>query len=101
MPDDLRTGARAFGDAIVAADAAGLDRWLGRGLAGNAEIHAVVSRARFTASRIVACARIGAQLVVKLRLDGPGPSVVLFTRWALGDDGWRIEAIEPLAPAPA
>jgi hypothetical protein len=100
MPDDLATAVRAFGSALVARDTAGIDRWLGRGVAGRAEVQPAI-RARFAESRIVACARIGEQRVVKLRLDGPGTSLVLFTRWAPGDDGWRVEAIEPIAAPPA
>ncbi|HUG38228.1 MAG TPA: hypothetical protein VML54_14820, partial [Candidatus Limnocylindrales bacterium] len=101
MPDDLATAVRAFGSALVARDAAGVDRWLDRGLAGSAEIEAAISRARFAESRIVAFARIGGQRVVKLRLDGPGTSIVLFTRWVSGDLGWRVAAIEPIAPPSA
>jgi hypothetical protein len=101
MPDELATAVRAFGSALVARDAAEVDRWLARGLAGSAEVQAAISRARFAESRIVACARIGAQRVVKLRLDGSGTAVVLFTRWAPGADGWRVEAIEPIAATSA
>jgi hypothetical protein len=53
--------------------------------------------------RVVACARLGEQRLIKLRLDGAG-AVVLLLRWAPTGDGWRVVALEPVsasAPSPA
>ena len=94
IPDELMSALRALGDALVARDGAGVERWLGPEASWNGEVQAALWQARFSASRIVACARIGRQRVVKLRLEGPEGSLALFTRWAPGAGGWRLEAIE-------
>lgn len=94
IPDELMSAVGALSDALVARDAAGVERWLGREASWDGEVRAALSRARFAASRIVACTRIGQQRVVKLRFEGPETSLALFTRWAPGAGGWRVEALE-------
>jgi hypothetical protein len=65
-------------------------------------VEAALARSRPSMSRIVACARLGEQRAVKLRLDGAGGSVALATRWAPTADGWRATFVElaPGEPAP-
>lgn len=48
---------------------------------------------------IVGCARLGAQRMVKLRLEGPRARLVLQERWTPSSDGWQVAAVEA-APAP-
>jgi hypothetical protein len=47
---------------------------------------------------VVAVARIGRQLLVKIRLEGPSVSATLAARWAGGPEGWRAHALD-VAPA--
>jgi hypothetical protein len=94
IPDDLMGAVRAFADGLVAGDPVTVERWLTPGLAWPEDARAAIDEARPSASRIVACARLGAQRLVKLRLDRPGTSVALATRWAPRPDGWRVEAVE-------
>jgi len=97
IPEDLAAALRAAGDALVAADADAFGRWLAHGVAPGAGVEAAVARSRPSRSRIVACARLGEQRAVKLRLDGADGSVALATRWAPTADGWRATSVD-LAP---
>ena len=94
IPGDLGDAIQSLTDAIVASDAAGIERWLAPGAPWAPEAPAAVRQARVSGSRIVACARIGAHRAVKVRLDGPEASITLSTRWAPGPGGWRATAIE-------
>jgi hypothetical protein len=93
LPDDLRGAVSALGDAVVARDAAALRRWLAGDVSGAAAETALAS-ARFTGHAVVAVARIGHQLLVKLHLDGPALSATLAARWARGPEGWRVHALD-------
>lgn len=100
MPAGLADALRAFGGALGAGDAAAVARWLAPGTDWDiAELGARAPRSY----RIVAFARIGRQCVVKLALDGAGPTVTLQSRWVPGEAGWRAAALEILGhdPAPA
>ncbi|MBI1964058.1 MAG: ferritin-like domain-containing protein [Candidatus Rokubacteria bacterium] len=100
MPAGLADALRAFGGALGAGDAAAVARWLAPGTGWD--IAGLGARAP-RSSRIVAFARIGRQCVVKLALDGAGPTVTLQSRWVPGEAGWRAAALEILGrdPAPA
>ena len=102
IPEDLAAALRAAGEALVAADAGAFGRWLALGVAPGPGVEAAVVRSRPSRSRVVACARLGEQRAVKLRLDGAGGSVALATRWAPTADGWRATFVElaPGEPAP-
>ena len=81
IPDDLQAALRGIGDALVAGDAPAVGRWLAPGVALGPGVGPAVARARPSASRVVACARIGEHRVVKLRVGGATASVALATRW--------------------
>jgi len=94
LPDDLRAAAAALGDALVARDAAGVRRWLAGDSVWSEADDSMLTAARFTRHEIVATTRIGRQLLLKLRLDGPEGSVTLAVRWAAGPEGWRAQALD-------
>ena len=94
MPDDLRLAVAAMGDALVAGDRAAVRRWLAAEVPEGEAGDAALAAARFTAHAVVAVARIGQQLLVKLRLDGPTLSATLAARWARGPEGWRVHALD-------
>ena len=103
IPAELMRAVGALGDALVARDAAALDRWLVPGVPGR-EAAAALLQMSITTCRIVACARIGQQRVVKLRLDGGEQLPTLVVRWAPRPDGWcpvALEVAHPEAAPPA
>jgi hypothetical protein len=42
----------------------------------------------------VAFTKIGRQRLIKLRLDGPGGSVTVSSRWVPTETGWRAAAVD-------
>ncbi len=50
---------------------------------------------------IVACARVGEQRLVKLRLDGAHGGVTLLLRWVPTGSDWRVAALEAAAASAA
>jgi len=94
-PPGLETALGAFGDALVREDAGDVRRWLAEGSVGEAAA-ATLGGAAFTAHRVVALARVGGHRVVKQRLDGPGGTAVVQSRWVPDADGWRAAAVEVL-----
>lgn len=97
MPDALRSALRAFGDALVARGAGGVSEWLAPGSAGDGGMELSLARVAPHAHQTVAFAKIGQKRVVKIRLEGAGGSATLLTRWALGQEGWRAEALDTIA----
>ena len=100
IPDDLGAAVRGLGDALVAGDGGAVARFLAPGVGLGGGVESAVSRARPSASQVVACARIGAQRAVKLRIAGSGASVALATRWSSTGGAWRATFVE-LAPGEA
>jgi hypothetical protein len=94
LPDDLRAAAAGLGDALVARDTVGVRRWLADDSVWSEAADAMLAAARFSGHEIVATTRIGRQLLLKLRLDGPEGSVTLAARWAPGPEGWRAQALD-------
>jgi hypothetical protein len=94
IPDDLGAALRGLGDALVAGDGCAVSHWLAPGVGLGGGVESAVARARPAASRVVACARVGAQRAVKLRIGGGGASVALATRWRPTEDGWRATFVE-------
>jgi hypothetical protein len=94
LPDDLRAAAAGLGDALVARDAVGVRRWLADDSVWSEAADSLLAAARFHGHEIVATTRIGRQLLLKLRLDGPEGSVTLAARWAAGPEGWRAHALD-------
>lgn len=104
VPADLRVALAALGDAVVRGDWLAAAACLDPGAAGADALGTAGIGREFSGHRVVALARLGRQYLAKLRFDGPGSSVVLLTRWATGDLGWRAAALEVVrvdTPAPA
>ncbi len=93
MPEALENALRAFGDAVVAGDAAALDRWLEAEGAGMGPRLAELGA---RGHRVVAFAKIGQKRVVKIRLEGSGEPLTLVMRWAATPDGWRAETVDAI-----
>jgi hypothetical protein len=97
VPPDLDSALRALGDAIVARDAEGVRRMLLTDGASADAVEALLAMKGLTGHRVVAFTKVGAQRLVKLRLDGAGGSVAVAARWVSGDDGWRAASLEVVA----
>ncbi|MBI4271773.1 MAG: hypothetical protein HY615_15665 [Candidatus Rokubacteria bacterium] len=93
FPPGLEATLRSFGDALARRETDGVRRWLAPECAWDAAATALES-ASFGAHRVVALARVGAHRLVKQRLDGPGGTAVVQSRWVAGDGGWRAVAVE-------
>ncbi len=92
IPEDLEAAMRAFGDALVAADAGALRLFLdtdpdeaildalkGSGLAGHV---------------VVAFAKLGRHRIVKYRLEGRNRAATVNARWEQSERGWRVGAVD-------
>ena len=95
VPDALGAALARFGAALVTGDVAAAGTLVG-GDAREAIRTALQQgpRLAWTEVRTVACARIGRQWLVKLRLAGGAGTVVLQTRWTEESDGWRVAELE-------
>lgn len=92
---DLEVAVRRLADALIARDAAGLRRSCLPGVTSADEIESVLARLTLDRHVMVAFSSVGGQRLVKLRLEGPdGVAVMLVTRWAPGEDGWRAAALD-------
>jgi len=98
LPEPLRAAVQGMGDALVARDGGGVRCWLADPLLWNETAESALAAGRFTSHAVVAVARIGRQLLVKIRLEGPSVSATLAARWAGGPEGWRAHALD-VAPA--
>ncbi len=94
IPDELRAALGSFGDALLARDAAAARRWLAAGVAWDAGVESSLYAVKPAAHRVVAFARLGHHRLVKLSFEGTDGTVTLLTRWAPGDGGWRVAALE-------
>jgi hypothetical protein len=101
VPPELANGLRAFGEALVSGDLAAARRWLGAEVEPIADLEGWLRSAAGGSPRLVACARLGRQRLVKLRVDGAGGDVTLLLRWVPTGADWRIAAVEPIAPPAA
>ena len=90
-----------FGDALVAGDLEAARGWLDPSLAPGPDLEGRLLAARGGRHRVVAFARVGAQRLVKLRVDGDGAGLTLLLRWVPADAGWRIAALEPVTASAA
>ncbi|HEY7654969.1 MAG TPA: hypothetical protein VIG07_19290 [Methylomirabilota bacterium] len=91
----------AFGDALTAGDLAAARRWLASEVALGPELESGLHGARGGRHRIVACARVGEQRLVKLRVDGTRDGITLLLRWVPVREDWRIAAVEPVSASAA
>jgi hypothetical protein len=92
MPVDLEERVRAFGDALVAGDGAGLGRFLDA--APDAALLLALGDVRLARHRLAAFAKLGRHRIVKYRLEGARGTVTLNARWAQGESGWRVGALD-------
>jgi hypothetical protein len=101
IPPALAQALGAFGDALISGDPGAARRWLVPEVEVGAELESRLRRAPGGRHAVVACARVGAQRLVKLRLDG-ADAITLLLRWAPTGSDWRIAALEavssPAAP---
>jgi hypothetical protein len=98
IPEELTVTVDAVAAALVTDGLDGAAPWLARGTAWGPDAIDTIGDQRLSAPRMVACARLGAHWVVKLRLDAPDGSVALALRWGLGVEGWRVRAIDVSRP---
>jgi len=101
LPPGLAEAVTSFGDALVSGDAAGARRWLAPELGLPTEVAAPPARFAGGGHRLVACARVGEQRLVKLRLEGAREAVTLLLRWVPLGAGWQVAALEPVSPSAA
>jgi len=92
IPEDLETAVRAFGDALVAADGAGLRQYLD--CDPDALVLAALQDGRLRRHRLVAFAKLGRHRITKYRLEGEDRAATLNARWEQGADGWRVGALD-------
>jgi len=101
IPPALAQALGAFGDALIAGDPSASRRWLAPEVELGADLESRLRRARGGRHSIVACARVGAQRLVKLRLDGGHDGVTLLLRWVPTGSDWRIAVLEAVSPSAA
>jgi hypothetical protein len=91
----------AFGDALIAREVGAARRWLAPEVELDPHLDGRLHPAQVDRHSIVACARVGAQRLVKLRLDGARDGVTLLLRWVPTDAGWRVAALEAVSASAA
>jgi hypothetical protein len=94
IPEDLESAIRSLGEALIAGDQAGLHRCCLPGVMPAEGVESTLATQTLSSHRIVALASVGRQRLVKLRLEGPDGAVVLVTRWAPDEGGWRAAALD-------
>jgi hypothetical protein len=92
IPEDLETAIRAFGDALVGADATGLRRFLGAD--PEPSMLSALRDGGLDRHRLVAFAKLGRHRIAKYRLEGRGRVTTLNARWEQGEAGWRVGALD-------
>ena len=97
VPEDLESAIRTLGDALIAQDAAGVRRLLLTGTTLGEGVESALLTRDLTSHRMVAFTKIGRQRLVKQRLDGPGGSATVSSRWLLTGDGWRAAVLDVAA----
>ncbi|HZP37042.1 MAG TPA: hypothetical protein VFE48_11220 [Methylomirabilota bacterium] len=93
-----------FGQALTGGDADAARRWLDPAFEPGEDLAGRLAAGRGARPRVVAVARVGAQRLVKLRLDGAADAaggLTLLLRWVPTDAGWRVAALEPVAGSAA
>ena len=95
MAPELARALGAFGEALTAGDASAARRWAVPELELGGDVESGLGRLTGSRHRIVACARVGEQRLVKLRFDAVG--VTLLLRWVPIGSDWRIAVLEPVS----
>ena len=91
----------AFGDALIAADTAAARRWLAPDLELSPDLETRLRALGGGRPSTIACARVGEQRLVKLRLDGAHDAVTLLLRWVPSGSDWRVAALEAVSASAA
>jgi hypothetical protein len=94
----------ALGDSLIAGDTTAARRWLTPEVELGPDLETRLRNAQVSRHSIVACARVGEQRLVKLRLDGADAGVTLLLRWVPTGADWRVavlEAVSASTPPPA
>jgi hypothetical protein len=91
----------AFGDALMVGDPAAARRWLASEVELGPDLETRLRRAQGGRHAIVACARVGEQRLVKLRLDGAHEGVTLLLRWVPTGSEWRVAVLEAVSASAA
>jgi hypothetical protein len=91
----------AFGDALIAGDVPAARRWLAPEVELGPDLETRLRAAQGGRHAIVACARVGEQRLVKLRLDGAHTGVTFLLRWVPTGSDWRVAVLEPVSASAA
>ena len=91
----------AFGDALIAGDAAAARRWLAPEVELGPDLETRLRAVGGGRHRIAACARVGEQRLVKLRLDGVHDGITLLLRWVPTGSDWRVAVLEAVSASAA
>ncbi|MFI5326475.1 MAG: hypothetical protein ACHQ7H_09605, partial [Candidatus Rokuibacteriota bacterium] len=89
------------GDALIVGDVAAARRWLAPEVELGPDLEARLRGAQGRGHSIVACARLGEQRLVKLRLDGAHGNVTVLLRWVPTGSDWRVVALEAVSASAA
>jgi hypothetical protein len=100
VPPALQSAVQALGDAIVSGDADGIRRSLLPSAESDDAVRSLLAVKELSTHRMLAFTKVGAQRLIKLRLEGPGGAITLAARWVPGGDGWRAASLDVVA-APA
>ncbi|HEU4440321.1 MAG TPA: hypothetical protein VFT36_13785, partial [Methylomirabilota bacterium] len=98
---ELEAALSAFGDALVAGDLTAVRRWLTAEAGPSPEVAARLHEARGGRHRVVAVARVGAQRLVKLRVEGGREPITLLLRCVPDGADWRIAMLETVSASAA
>jgi hypothetical protein len=86
--------------ALLAGDLAGLGEQVTEG-ARRAVLAVFSTLGGWPTGAVVACAKVGAYRLVKLRLAGPRGAVIVQTQWRRSEDGWRIVEADIVGSEPS
>jgi hypothetical protein len=90
-----------FGDVLIAGDTAAARRWLAPEVELGLDLERRLGALGGGRHSIIACARVGEQRLVKLRLDGAHDAVTLLLRWVPTGPDWRVAALEAVSASAA
>jgi hypothetical protein len=91
----------ALGDALISGDAAAVRRWLAPEVELGPDLESRLRAVAAARHQIVACARVGEQRLVKLRMAGARDGVTLLLRWVPTGSDWRVAVLEAVSASAA
>jgi hypothetical protein len=94
VPPDLAARVEAHGRALIAGDRDAIAADVLPEQAAAVAVAYEPLRGAWERARIIACARIGTQRVVKLALEGGTDRTVIQQRWRPYDGGWHLAAAQ-------